>query len=223
MHKSLRLIVLMLACLVLIAPVRAQGPPPPLATTEYAISWAELIPTIMASLLTGGGIFGLLVRGYVRRQESLFKERMTRFHSESDEVKRKDDLFKQLLELYGKNAAVTQNMVTEMGRFGGKFDHQGELLRSQTAVLLNVGKDITAHSSALETVRGIMMSVLDEEKAQTQHGLTVIQMLEDIASKVDAVLAKMKTGDLSKTATAKLLAEAQPALITPPPNPSTIN
>lgn len=213
---SRALIVLTLTLLLSISPASAQAEADQQELTPH-ILWDELLPTLIGSLITGGGVVGLIARSFIKRQQDGFTERMAHLSSDSDEVKRKDELLKQLLELYGKKAMVTEDMVKELGRFGAMADRQASLLSDQTAVILTVGKDVTAHGSAIETVRGIMMQVLDEEKVQTKHGATVIQMLEDIASKVEAVLGKLKTRDLSQSTTAKLLAEAEPVLVTPPP------
>lgn len=227
MHKSLRLLVLLIACLVLIAPVRAQGTDPADNPLENAVPITPLgiVGMIASSVVGSGGLLWLWSKARIesdkqRREADLLaiknahEEQMTDLKGQLDERKRSDGMMTQLLSLYGDQSTHMREMVNAITVFGDRQIKTGELLTDQTSVILTVGQRVDDTSDIVAAVKNIVLQVLDESRTQTAHGQNVIQRLDGLAADIRRVADRMKTKELTP------VPEGTGALITPPPPPN---
>lgn len=222
------LIVLALLLTLTLSPASAQAdsiPDDNPLENAVPITPLGILGMIASSVLGSGGLLWLWSKARIdsdkqRREADLLairnthEEQMTDLKGQLDERKRSDEMMTQLLTLYGRNADTVQQMVTQMASMTTQQERAAELLTSQTSVLLSVGKDVEGTNVSINTVRQIVLDVLDHSKTHTSQGESVMQRLDAVITELGRIASKFKTKELTPQP------EQTGVLVTPPPSTS---
>lgn len=225
MRRAILLVLIVLLLLVTTGSVAAQGIGDIDNPLENAVPITPLgiLGMIFSSVLGSGGLLWLWSKARIesdkqRREADLLairnthEEQMTDLKGQLDERRRSDEMMTQLLTLYGRNADTVQQMVTQMASMTTQQKRAAELLTSQTSVLLTVGRDVEGTSASINTVRQIVLDVLDHSKTHTSQGESVMQRLDAVITELGRIASKFKTKELTPPDNG--------VLVTPPPSAS---
>lgn len=230
MRWRLTALVALVLLLLTLSPAAAQSDDVTVFNQTLPVTWTELAIYSIVTLLSGGGVVGLVARNWVKQKENEYQDRTQKrnqdHEAEMAQLKTQDkliDKFGAMVEAVRDHNALLMDATKRQGALE-------DLALSQNKLLLDVSDRMTRADEAVEgkldTVRDIMLQIRQSIRpsADTDDDLdapSVLEVLRRLEEKIDRRLPK--TGQLHPTPSGPTLMDLEKAdiLITPPPTSST--
>lgn len=233
MRWRLTALVALVLLLLTLSPAAAQSDDVTVFNQTLPVTWTELVIYSVVTLLSGGGVVGLLARNWAKQKDNQYQERIKKrdqdHETEMAQLKAQDkliDRFGAMVEAIRDHNAILMDSTKRQAALE-------ELALSQNKLLLDVsdrmtkadatveGKLDTLRDVALQIRQAIRPAATSDEELDAPSLLEVLRRLEE---KIDRRLPK--TGQLNASATSSgptlLDLEKPDILITPPPVQPTV-
>lgn len=234
MRWRLTALVALVLLLLTLSPAAAQSDDVTVFNQTLPVTWTELAIYSAVTLLSGGGVVGLIARNWAKQKDNQYQERIKKrdqdHETEMAQLKAQDkliDRFGAMVEAIRDHNAILMDSTKRQAALE-------ELALSQNKLLLDVsdrmtkadatveGKLDTLRDVALQIRQAIRPAATNDEELDAPSLLEVLRRLEE---KIDRRLPR--TGQLNPPATAStgptlLDLEKPDILITPPPVQPTV-
>lgn len=229
MRRALPLIIIVLLLLTL-SPAAAQSDDVTVFNQTLPVTWTELAIYSVVTLVSGGGVVGLVARNWMKQKDNEYQDRVRKrdqdHETEMAQLKTQDkliDKFGAMVEAIRDHNAILMDATKRQAALE-------ELALSQNRLLLDVSERMTQADQKvdgkLETVRDIALRTLHSIRpAADDDNLdapSLAERLERLERLIDRRLPK--TGQLNATPPGPTLMdlEKDDVLITPPPVQPTV-
>lgn len=232
MRWRLTALVALVLLLLTLSPAAAQSDDVTVFNQTLPVTWTELAIYSVVTLLSGGGVVGLLARNWAKQKDNQYQERIKKrdqdHETEMAQLKAQDkliDRFGAMVEAIRDHNAILMDSTKRQAALE-------ELALSQNKLLLDVSDRMTKADATVEgkldTLRDVALQIRQAIRpaATSDDDLdapSVLEVLRRLEEKIDRRLPK--TGQLNAPAPSGptlLDLEKPDILITPPPVQPTV-
>lgn len=231
MRWRLTALVALVLLLLTLSPAAAQSDDVTVFNQTLPVTWTELAIYSAVTLLSGGGVVGLLARNWAKQKDNQYQERIKKrdqdHETEMAQLKAQDkliDRFGAMVEAIRDHNAILMDSTKRQAALEDLALSQNKLLldvsdRMTKADATVEGKLDTLRDVALQIRQAIRPAATSDEELDAPSLLEVLRRLEE---KIDRRLPK--TGQLHPTPTGPTLLDLEKPdiLITPPPVQPTV-
>lgn len=226
MRWRLTALIAALVLLLTLSPVTAQSDDTHVFSQTLPVTWTELAIYSVVTLVSGGGVVGLIARQWVKQKENEFQDRTQKrnqdHEAEMAQLKTQDkliDKFGAMVEAVRDHNAILMDATKRQAALE-------ELALSQNKLLLDVSDRMTRADAVVEgkldTVRDLALQIRQAIRptAETDDDLdapSVLEVLKRLEEKIDRRLPR--TGTLTPPPSGPTLMDLEKSdvIITPPP------